>query len=304
MSRPVDEINIKEVTNLKNEGLKGDFILSIPNVVPTGFKSSSLCKISNELFNTRLINYSINKTNRFFHLLSNDSEMEAEPIRTLNLLNGKYLMKEVFNVPFYGDAMALGIEDIRLINTSRNETHFLGTSSCFNVENENRVCSGLYNSKNKEIIVNCVFPSPTKSTCEKNWVFFNENEIIYNWFPISIYTLKSFDLVKIIQTPQIFSTFRGSSSVIEYGDFKYVVTHSVVNCEKPMYFHYLIIMDKYGVPVSYSKPFTFEGEHIEFCLSILLLDGDIIQFHYSLWDNCSKEVNVPLSFFEDKLIEI
>lgn len=304
MSKLIDVINFNEVTNLKNERFNGVDILSNSKVIPYGFKNSSFCKISNELFNTRLVNYSINKASRFFHLLSNDNEMKSEPIKTLNLLNGKYLMKEVFNVPLYRGAMALGIEDIRLIKTSKNETYFLGTSPCFNGNNENRVCSGLYDSKNKEIIVNCVFPSPTKSTCEKNWVFFNENEIIYNWFPISMYTLKSFDLVKIIQTPKIFSTFRGSSSVIEYGDFKYVVTHSVVYSEKSMYFHHLIIMDKYGVPISYSEPFTFEGEYIEFCLSILLLEGDIIQFHYSLWDNCTKEVNVPLSFFEDKLIEI
>ena len=135
-------------------------------------------------------------------------------------------------------------------------------------------------------------------------MFLNEDELIYNWFPINIYTLKFFDLVRVIQTPSIFSTFRGSSSVIEFADFKYVVVHSVESTEKAMYFHHLIIMNKDGFPIKYSKPFTFEGKSVEFCISILFIEPGIIQFHYSLWDNCSKEVNVPLSFFDDKLFDI
>ena len=138
-----------------------------------------------------------------------------------------------------------------------------------------------------------------------NFVFtkcdINDLEFIYGWNPLRIYLLDPFRLIKSIKTPEVFSEFRGSTSVVKMNDLNYVVTHSVVSSK---YLHHLIALDNYGNPIFYSKPFSFEGEAIEYCLSFSILNNDIIQFHYSLWDGCSKSMDVHIDFFMDNKLDL
>lgn len=292
---------LNEVLVLTEIKTKGEDFLIDSKVIPFGFTNSSVCKISPILFNVRLVNYYINKSNRYFHFIHNGKEFENVGIKTVNLFNGKNLMKENYQVPIFENALALGIEDIRLRKTINGDVVFLGTSPCFNRQNHNRVCFGEYDIVNYKINVKRVYDSPFNSSCEKNWVFFNDLELIYGWNPIRIYLLEPFRLIKSIKTPEVFSIFRGSTSLVKLNDLNYAVTHSVVSNK---YLHHMIVLDDYGNLIRYSRPFSFEGEAIEFCLSFSILNNEFFQFHYSLWDGCSKSMDVQINYFKSNYIDV
>lgn len=179
----------KETLSLAENKINSQDFLIDSNTIPFGFTNSSVCKISDDIFNIRLVNYYIDKSTRYFHFIENGHVIDNIGIKTVNLFNGKVLMKEIYNVPIFESSVAFGIEDIRLHKTLNGEILFLGTSPCFSSQNHNRVCFGLYDIDKYEIIVNKVYESPFNFSCEKNWVFYNENELIYGWDPIRIYSL-------------------------------------------------------------------------------------------------------------------
>jgi tetratricopeptide (TPR) repeat protein len=292
--------------NLSKDGFKSESIEIDNSIIPKGFINSSHCKIDQDLHNVRLVNYKINQSNGAYLYQSDGrhmswEELTKEPVKTLNVLNGKWIMQEEYHVPIYEGAKVEGIEDIRLFKSNDGIIKFLATSQFISPNHKNKICSGLYDTKNKKIIIDRVFKSPTDSACEKNWVFLNENEIIYNWNPITIYSYSELNKIKEFKVPALFSFFRGSTSAIEINGLLYIVVHSV-NYESPRtYLHYLIIMEKNGRPIMHSSPFSFEGEPIEYCLSINSVNNEELEFNYSTWDNSSKNIKVPLSYFYDKI---
>jgi hypothetical protein len=286
---------------LKDHSIRHEHFLIESNSIPFGYTNSSPCQISNNVFNVRLVNYYINKSTKRYHMLDSNCNAINMVAKSMNLFNGKLLMKEIYNVPIYEKCYAYGIEDIRLHKTSEGQILFLGTSPSFNKQNYNRVCFGLYDIINYEILVNKVYRSPMVSDCEKNWVFFNDEKLIYHWYPLRIYSLDTLKLLKTIITPEIFSEFRGSTSILQSNGFNYVVTHSVVSGK---YLHHLVVLDDEGNPIKYSKSFSFEGEDIEFCLSFFISKSNIIQFHYSLWDCCTKKMDLPFEIFEEGYINL
>jgi hypothetical protein len=60
-------------------------------------------------------------------------------------------------------------------------------------------------------------------------------------------------------------------------------------------------MEKNGKPVMHSSPFSFEGEPIEYCLSINSVNDEELEFNYSTWDSTSKSIRVPLTYFYNKM---
>jgi hypothetical protein len=154
---------------------------------------------------------------------------------------------------------------------------------------------------NQKIIIDQAYPSPTGSACEKNWVFLNPDELIYSWSPLTVYSREGLEKKREFRTPPIFRFFRGSTSTVDHGDFKMCLVHSVHYENPRIYLHHLVLMQKDGKPVMHSFPFSFEGEKIEYCLSINIY-GDEIEFNYSTWDSNSKSMRVPLIYFADKMI--
>lgn len=299
--------NLKFYANtLTKDGFKMESIEIDPSIIPDGFINSSHCKIDSDLHNIRLVNYKIDRSNGAYHYQSDGrhmgwEELAKEPVKTLNLLNGKWIMQEEYRVPIHEGARVEGIEDLRLFKAEDGSIKFLATSQFISPNQGNRICSGIYDVENKKIIVDQVFDSPTGSGCEKNWVFLNENEIIYGWNPVTVYSYPSMSEARKFEVPVLFSFFRGSTSAIEIGGLLYIVVHSV-NYENPRtYLHYLIIMEKNGKPVMHSSPFSFEGEPIEYCLSINSVNDEELEFNYSTWDSTSKSIRVPLTYFYNKM---
>jgi hypothetical protein len=61
-----------------------------------------------------------------------------------------------------------------------------------------------------------------------------------------------------------------------------------VSYEQPRkYYHSICIFDENMQLKKYSAPFNFEGQHIEFCLSIIVEEEKVI-IPYSTWDRTTK----------------
>jgi hypothetical protein len=159
-----------------------------------------------------------------------------------------------------------------------------------------------------------------KSECEKNWDFVDyrkSTHIVYKWFPLQICKLdqetKLIDVVEQKTMPRIFSHVRGSSCGFKYikqttnntGSFAvtyeeneiWFVVH-VVSYESPRhYYHMIVVFDEEMKLLRYSAPFKFEGEPIEYCLSIVVEDERVL-INYSTWDRTTK-----IGFYDKKYIE-
>ena len=146
--------------------------------------------------------------------------------------------------------------------------------------------------------------SSNNSSCEKNWVYVEYNNslhVVYKWSPLEICQInnkqKTINLVESKNMPKIFSYARGSTC-----GFKYNVTDvsgqnvrteiwfivHIVSYEQPRhYYHMLVIFDKNLNLLRYSAPFKFQGEPIEYCLSVIVED-DRVLINYSTWDRTTK----------------
>jgi hypothetical protein len=180
----------------------------------------------------------------------------------------------------------VGIEDVRIFSNEQNKILFLGTS--YNKEeNKIMIVNGTYDN-----LENANFSTPTFSnnSCEKNWVYYNNENIIYHWYPLTICKLNELNELNIIEkkeTPLYFSRFRGSTNGFEYNNEIWFITH-IVSYEVPRhYYHVFIVFDKDMNLLRYSAPFSFEGEPIEYCLSIIVEKNRVL-INYSSWDKTTR----------------
>ena len=123
----------------------------------------------------------------------------------------------------------------------------------------------------------------------------NSTHIIYNWHPLQICKINSnntLDLVIKKEMPLIFSRIRGSTCGFKYLNISlnteiWFVTH-IVSYENPRhYYHIISVFDQNMNLLKYSAPFKFEGEPIEYCLSILVEHNRVL-INYSTWDRTTR----------------
>jgi hypothetical protein len=103
--------------------------------------------------------------------------------------------------------------------------------------------------------------------------------------------------------PKIFSHARGSSCGFKYSkkmtnnNGNIVITYEeseiwfvvhMVSYENPRhYYHIIAVFDENMQLLRYSAPFKFEGEPIEYCLSVVVED-DRVLLNFSSWDRTTK----------------
>ena len=286
------------------------------------FNSSSSCLIHKKnykkggedknsgkyLMNMRYVNYYITENGSYINceknIITGNKFVELdEDFKVVNV--------KCFDIDFDG-RQYIGTEDVKIFNdvesddilfigTGLHKNHFLG------VVNGKYDISIPSNNKLTPIEINQKF---CKSDCEKNWVYVdynNSTHIIYKWHPLQICKLnedsKNIEIVKNIETPRIFSHARGSSCGFKYikqmtntnGNISIVyeeneiwfVVH-VVAYENPRnYYHMIAVFDENMQLLRYSAPFKFEGEPIEYCLSVIVEDDKVLM-NYSTWDRTTK----------------
>jgi len=292
-----------KVMNLKTIDISNQFVNSTPCKLIT--------KSGQEILNVRYVNYKCrnlpeNLKNNWACHINNTALSINNPVNTLNYYNGEKLLIEKNHhesIKKLVDKWTLGLEDIRLFERN-NQIKFLATTIEYAEHDKIRIATGNYDINEGQISIEKIFDSPDNEKCEKNWVMLNEDEMIYKWFPLRIYDYENLKFQRSYATPKIFNYFRGSTNIIEISDFKYCLIHTVHYEYPRKYIHWIVKLNEKGQPLAYSVPFDFEGEKVEYCLSMNYLENGNLEFHYSTWDSSSKSLEIPFEYFNDKFIEI
>ena len=275
------------------------------------FHSSSSCLIpktnnNGYLMNIRYVNYYINDGGYYLdcdkHIISINKFVELD--NECNVVSEKW---EEFN---FEDRRYIGVEDIRIFNdVASDDLLFIGTG--YHKNNTIGIVTGKYDIENLKLDKNEITQDFNISDCEKNWVFVdfdNSNHIIYDWNPVNIckinHETNKLEKVAMRETPYIFSRVRGSTTGFKYskktgevnnGNIKidieenelWFVNH-IVSYESPRhYYHIISVFDSSMNLLRYSAPFKFEGEPIEYCLSIVV-ENERVLINYSTWDRTTR----------------
>jgi tetratricopeptide (TPR) repeat protein len=282
----------------------------------TEFLSSSSCLIHKKqkqddnqdegkyLMNMRYVNYYITENGSYINCEKNiiTANKFVELDKDFKIINIK-----CFDIDF-DNRQYIGVEDVKIFNDIGSDNIlFIGTT--LHKNNFLGLVSGQYNIKQK-LIHDEINQNFCQSQCEKNWVYVdydNSTHIIYKWYPLQICKLKedskNIEIIKNINMPRIFSHARGSSCGFKYSkqtintngnititykeDEIWFVVH-FVSYETPRnYYHMIVVLNENMQLLRYSAPFKFEGEPIEYCLSIVVEDKRVL-LNYSTWDRTTK----------------
>lgn len=129
-------------------------------------------------------------------------------------------------------------------------------------------------------------------TCEKNWVFYGDNKLIYSWYPLITGKIvekedKSlqFEETGNYAMPEYFRDVRGSTHGYEFDGEVWFLCHLVEYCQPREYYHFFVVMDKDTMkPKRWTYLFKFEGEKIEYALGMIVNENNIV-VSYSKWDS-------------------
>jgi tetratricopeptide (TPR) repeat protein len=282
---------------------------SVINGEDTKFTSSSSCLIKNPksdgyLCNVRYVNYHITGNGSYIncdkHIISINKFVEFD--KKFNVL------KEVWMELLFDGRLYIGTEDVKIYyDKYKDKLLCIGTG--FHANNQIGVVSGEYDLSNNKIHSNELKQTFNNTSCEKNWIFIDykgETHIIYDWHPLRICKLEN-NTINVIDskpTPKLFSRVRGSTCGFIYNkkigengnsNIKIEITepeiwfvNHIVSYEAPRhYYHIITVFDSNMNLLRYSAPFKFEGEPIEYCLSIIVEDEQVLM-NYSVWDRTTK----------------
>jgi tetratricopeptide (TPR) repeat protein len=276
------------------------------------FNSSSSCLLKNTnnngyKLNIRYVNYNIQPNGSYTdcdkHIITINKYIEFN--NDFNVITEKW-METLFE-----DRRYIGIEDVRIWENN-NMLQFIGTG--YHKNNKIGVVSGKYDTQNCKFEFNEIVPNFNNASCEKNWVYAeynNKTHVIYKWNPLQICKINdennSLNLIEEKKMPKIFSYVRGSSCGFTYKkkiiqnanesenniqlyieeNEIWFITH-LVSYENPRhYYHLIAVFDENMNLLRYSAPFKFEGEPIEYSLSIVVEDERVL-INYSTWDRTTR----------------
>ena len=264
------------------------------------FYSSSSCIIKkynsdNYLMNIRYVNYQINDDGSYViknNIISLNKFVELD--KEFNKIQEFLIQSDTNNInENNSNKMYVGIEDLKIFN-AENKIFFIGTDYNYQI-GKIGISYGIYdNDIQHQLNITQLQQSFSDTSCEKNWVFttFNgELHIIYKWSPLVICEIKENNIVPIIfkNMPNFFSIIRGSTceSIDLETNEKWFICHFVSHENPRKYYHIFVVLDNNLNLLKYSAPFKFENEPIEYCLSILIENEQII-INYSTWDRTTK----------------
>jgi tetratricopeptide (TPR) repeat protein len=286
-------------------------IVSSINNEDVKLTSSSSCLIPNASnngyqMNIRYVNYYITDNGSYLncdkHIISVNKYVEFD--ENLNV------QKETWMELKFDNRRYIGVEDIRIFNdVETNELMYIGTG--YHQNEQIGIVSGKYDIDNLKLTGNEITQNFNNSGCEKNWVFIdfnNATHVVYDWNPLNICKINKetnkLEKVAKRETPLIFSKIRGSTSGFKYiktidksksGNTQIDIEESeiwfvnhIVSYESPRhYYHIITVFDSNMNLLRYSAPFKFEGDPIEYCLSIIVEEERVL-INYSNWDRTTR----------------
>ena len=276
------------------------------------------------LLNIRYVNYYIENDGSYkncekhiisvnkFVELDNNLSIIKQQLMNLVFDNRRYIGVEDVKI-YYNE-----YNDNKNDNENDNENDnlmYIGTG--YLLSNQIGIVSGNYSVVNQKLEINELKQQFNNTHCEKNWVFVNynnNNHIIYDWHPLRICKLQENNEINVVatkNTPKIFSYVRGSSCGFNYVkklgslidenmntideninidiiESEIWFINHIVSYENPRhYYHIISVFDSNMNLLRYSAPFKFEGEPIEYCLSIVVEDERVL-INYSVWDRTTR----------------
>lgn len=260
--------------------------LTLPRPFGSAYRPSAISLRSYPLANVRYINYWME-----------NGEYKTPPgecVRTENafvhLETGDVLasMRDASISLPRRDVSVKGLEDIRLYGDNR----FVATVQEYadgvqQLDGMYDVASGTYQDV-------AILPSPTKRSCEKNWLPIpGTRSFVYDWHPFQIIG----DISKTIPVPPFFSLLRGSAPPIQRNGEWWVLAHFVEYTKPRRYYHCVVVLDDSFCPVRVSLPFVFKSAGVEYCISTRFVDS-AMECYVSFDDTNPSRMTIPMSEFE------
>jgi glycosyltransferase involved in cell wall biosynthesis len=300
----------KQILQKKNILSYDNSITSLINNENVKLLSSSSCllkKPTNDGFylNVRYVNYYIDKDGSYKncekHIITVNKFVEFD--------NNFSILKDVWmNLAFDGRKY-IGVEDVKIYyDKYKDKLIYIGTG--YHSNNKIGIVSGDYDVIENKFQINELKQNFKNTGCEKNWIFVDykdETHIIYEWSPLKICKLGENNEINIVEEkkmPNFFSRIRGSTCGFVYNkkisenkngnitidivDTEIWFINHIVSYENPRhYYHVISVFDENMNLLRYSGPLKFEGEPIEYCLSIVVQDERVL-INYSVWDRTTK----------------
>jgi len=301
----------KDILCQKNRIIFDNSIISNINNENISLTSSSSCLISDcanngYKMNIRFVNYHITENGYYLncdkHIISVNKYIELD--KEFNIKRENWMELQFDNRRY------IGVEDVRIFNDiENNELLYIGTG--YHQNEQIGIVSGKFDIANLKLCGNEIKQDFNNSGCEKNWVFIdfnNSTHVIYDWNPINICKINSennkLEKVAKRETPRIFSRSRGSTCGFKYPtktetnqngniaikieEYEIWFVNHIVSYENPRhYYHIISVFDTNMNLLRYSAPFKFEGDSIEYCLSIVVEDERVLM-NYSTWDRTTR----------------
>ena len=270
--------------------------LTLPSPFGPNFTPSAISLDTYPMANVRYVNY-------LPPVDGNYRTRDGSSIQTknayINLETGECspFMTEL-PVPY--ESYVKGLEDLRLYRKN-DKLYFTATSCREYIENKVCIVHGEYDVENKSYDNIAPIQSPINSDCEKNWVNIpGTDDFIYSWHPLRIGKIREdkFYFSKEIETPPVFSLFRGSATPILIDNVWWTLVHFVEYCQPRKYYHCIVQLEQKSFKVlKVSLPFVFKELGIEFCISVKTA-GENLEFYSSFTDTCPSKVIAPKTNFE------
>jgi tetratricopeptide (TPR) repeat protein len=256
------------------------------------------------MMNIRMINYHINNNGSYNFPVDDGKIITVNKIVELdNEFNINNSIEPLMLLPDKNDMRYVGIEDLKPyipVITIKGNTKlaFMGTIQSPRTGNISIGYGELDMQfvKQQNTINYAVVETQWNKGCEKNWVFYGENNVIYQWFPLIIGKIVKRDkgvndkpdlFLEVIEKkdmPVFFRGVRGSSHGYEYQDEVWFICHVVEYCQPREYYHLFVVFDKSTMKLNrWSNLFKYEGEKIEYSLGLIVEEKRII-VSYSKWD--------------------
>jgi tetratricopeptide (TPR) repeat protein len=268
--------------------------------------SSSQSNNAKYCMNVRYVNYHIiengSYTNCEKNIITGNKYIELD--ETMNIVTSK-----MFDI-VYDERLYIGIEDIKIFqDVETKQIKYIGTG--LHKNNYLGIVNGDYDIEKSELDIIELNQHVYNTQCEKNWVYVdynNSSHVIYKWSPLQICKIdesnNTLQFLEERKMPNYFDNVRGSTCGFKYTNTTqsseteiWFIQH-MVSYENPRhYYHIISVFDKNMELLRYSAPFKFEGEPIEYCLSIVVED-DCVIINYSTWDRTTR-----IGIYDKKYIE-
>lgn len=245
------------------------------------------------MINIRFVNYKLNRDGSYSFAVNDGKIVTVNKIFELDEhLNVKNIV--VMLVPNNNDLRYVGIEDIKPYYAGKSSIPFMGT--CQHPVNHRLYCGyGEIDMSDMSNISTNISYSPVNTPynrdCEKNWVFYGDYKIVYQWSPLTLGKIVKkenelmFEKEKEMSMPPFFQQVRGSTNGCTFGNEIWFICHVVEYCQPREYYHFFSVFDKDTMDIKrWSNLFKYEGEKIEYSLGLIVEEERII-ISYSKWDS-------------------